>query len=148
MKKIDISVSVCTYNRAEILHGALESLICQETDGKFSYEIIVVDNASTDDTKAVVEQIIKTSPMPIRYILEEDKGVAQARNRGVKESQGTWIAFFDDDQLAERDWLKNLLDIALQMGADCVGGTILIYFQQECFFALCLEIPITRADNI
>jgi len=131
MKKIDISVNVCTYNRAEMLRGALKSLICQDTEGEFSYEIIVIDNASTDNTKAVVEQVSKISPVPIRYILEEEKGVAQARNRGVKESQGTWIAFFDDDQLAESDWLKNLLYIALQMGADCVGGVVLLDLPKE-----------------
>lgn len=126
-----ISVVVCTYNRAEMLHSSLESLICQETDGQFSYEIVVVDNASTDTTKSVVQQFAQLSPVHIRYILEEDKGVAQARNRGVNKSQGAWIAFFDDDQLAEADWLKNLFDIALQMGTDCVGGALLLDLKQE-----------------
>jgi len=124
MKQIDISVNVCTYNRAEMLRGALESLICQKTDGKFSYEIVVVDNASTDDTKAVVKQVSKNSPVPIRYIFEENKGVAQARNRGVKGSQGAWIAFFDDDQFAEADWLRELYSTALLTRAPIVGGAV------------------------
>lgn len=68
MKQIDISVNVCTYNRAEMLRGALESLICQKTDGKFSYEIVVVDNASTDTTKAVVEEVATKSPVPVRKL--------------------------------------------------------------------------------
>jgi len=131
MKMIDISVNVCTYNRAEMLHGALESLICQEMDGKFSYEIVVVDNASTDDTKAVIEKVATNSPVSVRYILEEEKGVAKARNRVVKESQGNWIAFFDDDELAERDWLKNLFDIALKKGADCVGGPVFLRLPEQ-----------------
>lgn len=131
MKQIDISVNVCTYNRAEMLRGALESLICQKTDGNFSYEIVVIDNASTDDTKAVVEQVSKNSPVPIRYIFEENKPVAQARNRGVKESQGAWIAFFDDDQLAESDWLYELYDMASETGANCTGGPCLLRLKEQ-----------------
>lgn len=131
MTRIYISIVVCTYNRAEMLHGALKTLICQETDGKFSYDIVLLDNASTDNTKAVVEQIATNCPVSINYIYEEKKGVAQARNRGVKESQGEWIAFFDDDQLAERDWLKNLLAFALQAEADCVGGAVRLDLPQE-----------------
>ncbi len=131
MKQIDISVNVCTYNRAEMLHGALESLICQKTDGKFSYEIVVVDNVSTDDTKAVVAQVSKHSSVPIRYIFEEEKGVAQARNRGVKESQGAWIAIFDDDQLAESDWLYELYDMASETCANCIGGLIVLLLKEQ-----------------
>jgi len=129
--KSQISVVVCTYNRAEMLHGALESLICQETNGKFFYEIVVVDNASTDTTKSVVEQFVKISSVHIRYVLEKEEGVAHARNRGVKESRGTWVAFFDDDQLAEADWLKNLFDSALQIGTYCVGGALILDLKQE-----------------
>lgn len=131
MKQTDISVNVCTYNRAEMLRGALESLICQKTDGKFSYEIVVVDNASKDDTKAVVEQVSKNSRIPIRYIIEENKGVAQARNRGVKESQGAWIALFDDDQLAESDWLYELYDMASETGVNCIGGPYFLRLKEQ-----------------
>lgn len=131
MKQIDISVNVCTYNRAEMLRGTLESLICQKTDGKFSYEIVVVDNASTDDTKAVVEQVSKNSLVPIRYIFEENKGVAQARNRGIKESQGAWIAFFDDDQLAESDWLYELYDMVSETNANCTGGPYFLRLKEQ-----------------
>ena len=52
-----ISVIIPTYNREEMLRDALESLLCQETGGEFSYEIVVVDNASTDDSVAIVEAI-------------------------------------------------------------------------------------------
>ena len=62
-----ISVIVPTYNRSEMLRDALECLLCQETGGEFSYEIVVVDNASIDATKTVVEQAATRAPMPVRY---------------------------------------------------------------------------------
>jgi glycosyltransferase involved in cell wall biosynthesis len=126
MKQVDISVVVPTYNNAEMLSGALASLICQETDGQFSYEILVIDNGSSDGTRAVVSEIASYSQVPVRYVCEEGHGIAHARNRGVSESRGKWIAWFDDDQLADNDWLKSLLAFAMQMGADCVAGTRLL----------------------
>ena len=68
MKTPLISVIIPTYNRSEMLSDALESLIHQENSGDFSYEIIVVDNASTDSTKTVVEQAAAKAPVPVRYV--------------------------------------------------------------------------------
>ncbi len=124
MKQIDISVNICTYNRSEMLGDALRSVMCQETDNKFSFEIVVVDNVSTDSTKAVVQHVAKDSPVAVRYVFEKAKGVAQARNRGIKESQGAWIAFFDDDQIATANWLGQLYEVAVKTGAQCVGGAV------------------------
>jgi glycosyltransferase involved in cell wall biosynthesis len=131
MGQTDISVAVCTYNRAEMLRRALRSLLCQETDGVFSYEIVVVDDASTDNTADVVREIAARSEVPIRYVRKEGGGVAAARNAGVTEARGRWIAFFDDDEWTEANWLKNLLAVALEKGADCVGGTCLLDLPQE-----------------
>jgi len=135
---VDISVIVCTYNRANILQRALESLICQETDGKFCYEILVVDDASTDGTSRIVEQIQNRSSVPVRYVCEKGYGIAHARNRGVRECRGEWIAFTDDDQLAEPNWLKELFEVATKTGAYCVGGNRLLLLQVEP------DIPIGR----
>jgi len=131
MEQVDVSVTVCTFNRAEMLARALGSLICQETDGGFSFEIVVVDDGSTDRTGDVVKKAAARSQVPVRYVRKEGGGVAAARNTGVAEARGTRIAFFDDDQLAEKAWLKNLLAVALQAGADCVGGTILLDLPRE-----------------
>ncbi len=100
MKDVDISVNLCTLNRAKLLQGVLESLTDQETFEKFSYEVIVVDNGSIDETECVVRGAASASRVPVRYFREEARGIPQARNRGIKESRGEWIAFFDDDQLA------------------------------------------------
>ena len=126
-----ISIVVPTYNRSEMLRRALKSLICQDTDGLFSYEIIVIDDGSTDTTSQVASEVAGFSQVPIKYKRNQGKGYTQALNTGVNEASGKWIAFFDDDQLAEADWLKKLFDITLQMGADFVGGAILLDLPQE-----------------
>jgi GT2 family glycosyltransferase len=131
MGQTDIGVVVCTYNRAELLRCALRSLLCQETDGVFSYEVVVVDDASTDNTADVVKEIAARSGVAIRYVRKEGGGVAEARNAGVAEAHSRWIAFFDDDEWADASWLKNLLAVALEKGADCVGGICLLDLPQE-----------------
>jgi glycosyltransferase involved in cell wall biosynthesis len=118
----DITIVLCTYDRPEMLRNALRSITAQETGGEFSYEIVVIDNASTDPTRAVVTEIAASSVVPVRYVREEAKGLCQAYNRGVREARGSWLAFFDDDQMAEPNWLKELLSTASLTKAKIVGG--------------------------
>ena len=124
MKKPLISVIVPTYNRSEMLHGALESLVRQETGDEFEYEVIVVDNASTDATPAVVEKVAGESLEPVRCFYHEITGPASARNCGLANAQGEWLAFFDDDELATTDWLRQLYRGALETKAPVVGGAM------------------------
>ncbi len=119
-----ISIIVATYNRAEQLRAALQSLLHLHTLASFDYEVVVVDNASTDDTNSVVQSIAEDSPVPIRIVAETMPGVAFARNRGITESSGDWVAFFDDDQIADPDWLKELFSLAELVSARCVGGRV------------------------
>jgi glycosyltransferase involved in cell wall biosynthesis len=141
MKQTCVSVIICTYDRAEMLRQALESVIFLETDGDFYYEIIIVDNGSTDATQTVVQEIIKKSSVPIKCIFEPTHGISQARNRGIKEAKGEWIAFFDDDQLAEHNWLRELFTFANKKGAHCVGGSRELCLSSEELSGLS---PITR----
>lgn len=123
MNSPDISIVLCTRNRARMLADALGSLCALETDG-FTYEIVVVDNGSTDDTPAVAAEAGKKSSCIVRHVFESRAGVAFARNRGVKEARGEWIAFFDDDQLADGRWLIELLAMARSKNSRCVGGAV------------------------
>ena len=70
-----ISIIIPTYNRSEMLRGAIGSLLRQETDGKFSYEIVIIDDASTDETREVVGEIIKRSPRLVRYAREKARAI-------------------------------------------------------------------------
>lgn len=93
MKKrndLKLSVVICSFNRAEILRECLDSILkAQEPE---PFEILVIDNNSTDSTKEVV-----LSYPDVNYILEESIGLSHARNRGIKEAKGKWILFLDDD---------------------------------------------------
>ncbi|MHC1623667.1 MAG: glycosyltransferase family 2 protein [Candidatus Methanospirareceae archaeon] len=126
-----IAIVVCTYNGAETLGAALTCMIRQETDGMFDFDLVVVDDGSTDGTKDVVAEVMAGSPVMVRCISTEGKGVSHARNRGVAESRGEWIAFFDQDQLAESHWLRVLYVTALTTGADVVEGPRDLALPQE-----------------
>ncbi len=121
-EKPDVTIVLCTCNRAAPLVTALESLVKQETGGRFAYEILIVDDGSTDETKQVAIAMQQAHSL-VRYLYKEGGGVADARNFGVRHAQGEWIAFFDDDQLAEPDWLATLLATAELHSVPCVGGT-------------------------
>ena len=117
-----VSVVIPTYNRCEMLRAALESVISQDTD--VAYEIVVVDDGSTDHTRQVVEELGAGSKVCIRYVCTEQHGNAEAMNKGVSEASGQWIACFDDDECAAPDWLSNLLSVAQAHGAQIVGGAV------------------------
>ncbi len=115
LQQTDITVVLCTFNRQEMLRIAIESLINLRRGLGFSYDIVVVDDGSTDQTPAVIQSMVKASSVEIRYIRQNNSGVATARNTGVRHALGNWVAFFDDDQIADRDWLIRLLAAAMNL---------------------------------
>ncbi len=119
-----ISIIIPTFNRAGWLADALRSLIQQRTDGEFEFEIVVCDNASTDDTASVVASIAGASPIPIRYCRQAKPGDAPTRNHALRQATGQWLAFFDDDQLAPENWLSELVAAAEKTGGPIVGGAV------------------------
>src|SRR5262245_55018585 len=120
----DISVVVCTRNRAALLRGALASLYDLATEDEFTYEIVVVDNGSTDETPQVIAAAARESKHPLRGISEREPAIVAARNRGITAAQGRWIAFFDDDELADWHWLAELYHGAMEKGCRVVSGSV------------------------
>ncbi len=127
----DITIVVCTYNRASMLKQALSSLTTLETNGQFHYEILVVDNNSKDDTQAVVSELADAHSVTLRSVVETNQGIVYARNRGVVEACGEWIAFFDDDQIADKKWLLNLLTMAKEKQVLSVGGRVVLQLPEN-----------------
>ncbi len=126
MGSIKISVIICTYNRHEYLEKLLNSLISQDFP-PHEFEIIVVDNNSTDNTKQAIDEVKKGSPVKINYVLEKRQGLSHARNRGIREASGRIVAFIDDDAVAEKNWLKEIVTTFEDVNPvpGCVGGKVL-----------------------
>ncbi len=128
----DISVVVCTRNRAALLHGALASLYDLATEDEFTYEVVVVDCGSTDETAHVIGVAMQEAKHPLRGVRERAAAGANARNRGVAEARGRWIAFFDDNQLADWHWLAELYRGALEKNSRVVGGCVQLALPADC----------------
>lgn len=104
---IQISVIICTYNREAYIAQALTSLVAQDF-GRENFEVIVVNNNSTDQTEMVCRKFIGDHPEYHFYYFEEtQQGSSLARNTGAKKAVGELLIFMDDDAVAEKDFLKN-----------------------------------------
>jgi glycosyltransferase involved in cell wall biosynthesis len=126
----DISVVVPTYNRSRLLGRTLDSLVAQRTDS-LRYEILVVDNCSTDDTREVAKSFARRFPA-LRYLFEPRQGVSHARNTGIAAARAPIVALIDDDVEADRSWINEILRVfAAQPDIDCVGGRILGRYDEE-----------------
>jgi glycosyltransferase involved in cell wall biosynthesis len=121
----DVSVIICTYNRGESLSATLDSLAQLKLPSGLSWELILVDNNSTDNTKKIVEVFASNSLVPLRYFHESKQGLSHARNRGIQEAAGKIIVFTDDDVTVAEDWLSQLLDVFHQRGCMAAGGKII-----------------------
>ncbi len=125
-----LSVIICTRNREKHLGRALQSLTEQDYDPA-AYEIIVVDNNSTDGTLALAQQFRDTHPgHRIIVTREEKKGLTFARNRGIAEAGGTYIAFTDDDAVVPGDYVRNIERCATEYGnrySACGGKVLPLY---------------------
>lgn len=120
-----ITVIVCTYNRCKGLPATLESIARQSFQQPVEWEVLVVDNNSSDQTAQVVEEVSRRHPGRFRYLFEPRQGLSQARNAGVNAARGEILAFTDDDITVEPGWLESLtspLETGEWAGA---GGRIL-----------------------
>jgi glycosyltransferase involved in cell wall biosynthesis len=118
-----VSVVVPTRNRREILQRCMEALASQSHG---SYEVIVVDDGSTDDTPDFVQRFCTEHPeLNIRYLRSDvHVGANPSRNLGVREARGEFVAFTDSDCIAEPDWLERLLRGFVGDGVGAVVGLV------------------------
>lgn len=122
---VDITVIVCTYNRCRDLAGALESIAASQVASSVSWEILVVDNGSTDQTRHVIDGFCRRYPERFRYHFEPKQGLSYARNAGIANSRGAVLAFTDDDVTVEPAWLQNLTAASHDSEWAGAGGRIL-----------------------
>jgi glycosyltransferase involved in cell wall biosynthesis len=119
-----VSVVLSTYNRADRLPAALDALLGQA--GNVAYEVIVVDNNSTDATRTVVERAAARSDGRLRYVFEPRQGLSYGRNAGIAVARGAIIAFSDDDVRVAPDWIARLTrTFDAHPDIEYVGGRVL-----------------------
>ncbi len=134
---MNVTVILCTYNRSRSLTKALESLLASDLPEPVSWEVVVVDNNSRDQTRAVVEGFVSRYSGRIRYVFESRQGLSNARNAGIAAARGRIVAFTDDDVTVDSRWLQNLTQPILDN--DCAGtaGRILLgEFEQPSWLAI------------
>ncbi|WP_289020810.1 glycosyltransferase [Desulfobacter postgatei] len=103
-KSVFITVAICTFNRSRLLGQTLEQMIQLNVPNDLNWELLVINNNSTDDTNAVIDKY--NDSLPIRRIFEKNQGLSYARNRAISEAKGELIVWTDDDVLVNENWLS------------------------------------------
>ena len=124
------SIIICTYNRDKFIYSSLQNVAengCAYSD----YEIVLVNNNSTDDTEKLCNKFQTEYPqVTFRYFVETNQGLSFARNRGIAEAKGEWLVFIDDDAMLQPGYLANLkANIARNPDVGAFGGQITPEFE-------------------
>src|SRR6266850_5965612 len=123
-----VTVGICTWNRAALLREALGSLTRLAVPPRLEWEVLVVDNGSTDDTPSVVAEL--GVAIPIRCVFERAPGLSNARNRCVREARGAYILWTDDDVIVDPGWLRAYVRAFQEHPASAVfGGPVRARFE-------------------
>jgi glycosyltransferase involved in cell wall biosynthesis len=121
--RLDATVLICTYNRGNLLAETLDAIA--KTRTALTWEVVVVDNKSTDHTRSVVESRQADYPVPLRYAFEPRQGNSFALNTGIAATRATIIAFTDDDVRVTEEWLQEGCAPMLSNPAiDYTGGPV------------------------
>jgi GT2 family glycosyltransferase len=128
--RILASVVVCTHNRGRLLSDGIPQFLAQQLPAG-EYEILLVDNASTDDTRQRVGDLIQRYPGRVRYVREGRLGLSSARNAGIRHANGRIIAFIDDDAVPAQGWLAALVSAFDDPMVACAGGPVIPVLQGE-----------------
>ena len=123
MNNPSVSIILCTCDRATALRQMLVTLGKVTIPGGWNVEVIVVDNASTDDT-ATVARGAKLPNMAVRYLFEARKGKGHALNAALAQARSEFLLFTDDDVLLTEDWVEQIVSALRNDGCDAVTGQI------------------------
>lgn len=126
-----ISVCICTFKRPQMLYNLLSKLQDQVTENLFTYSAIIVDNDADQSAKAVVTDWPNKSTIKIDYFCEPEQNIALARNKAVESAEGNFIAFIDDDETPNDNWLFEMYRCINDYNADAVLGPVLPDFPAE-----------------
>ena len=115
-----LTVAICTWNRAALLRQTLEQMTALTIPADVTWELLVVDNNSNDETAVVIGEFVNR--LPIRALLESTPGLSNARNTAVAAARGEYILWTDDDVLVDRTWLSAYATAVARYHDACVYG--------------------------
>lgn len=115
-----LTLVICTYNRSAILRYCLEAL-ANQTANQNNFEVLVIDNGSTDNTKELVNSF-RTRITNLRHVFEKEVGLSHARNRGFQEARFDWVAYLDDDAKAHSNFVERAIYSIEKYNFDFIGG--------------------------
>lgn len=124
-----ISIVISSYNRPDKLQKALQGIENQQSVQPDDFEVLIVDNNSTDDSEAVALSF--DSEMNLRFVIEEKPGLGHVRNTGFLLARGEYIAYLDDDAIPAPNWISGILKIIAIQSPDCICGPIHPYYDSE-----------------
>ena len=123
-----LSIVVATRSRSAGVRALIEALLRSECASPFDWDVWVIDNNSTDDTRSVVESLVAADPDRIHYCSEPAQGKSFALNRGIRESSGDVVIFTDDDCIPDPHWIENIgREFSVRPDLGIVGGRIELY---------------------
>lgn len=126
-----ISVCICTYKRPQLLLRLLEKLEQQNTASLFDFSVVIVDNDREESARSTVETFAAVSSIKTSYLAEPVANIAMARNRAVINATGDYLAFIDDDEFPEQDWLAVMLKTCKSHRVSGVLGPVLPHFESQ-----------------
>ena len=126
-----ISVCVCTYKRPESLKRLLGELANQETEGRFTFSIVVADNDGLRSAEALLSDFAVGAPTSVTYCVEPQQNISLTRNRAIENASGDFIAFIDDDEFPAKRWLLTLFEACGKYGTDGVLGPVKCHFDER-----------------
>lgn len=124
-KQIQVDICLCTFRRPDLLRATLSSIENQQLPPNIFFKVFVVDNDVTASAKAVALEFIERGLINLSYDVEPEQNIALARNRSVGMGVGEFVAFIDDDEVADKNWLKMLYQCLQRYEAEAVFGPVL-----------------------
>ncbi|HXJ06008.1 MAG TPA: glycosyltransferase family A protein [Candidatus Acidoferrum sp.] len=127
-----LSLIIASYNRAESLLKFLQELARQVVPDCVEWEVLIVDNNSTDGTKTAVAPFIQSMPNRYKYLFESRQGKSIALNTGVRSAAGEILVFTDDDCLPDPNWLATIArEFASDLSLSVLGGRVELFDRQD-----------------